>query len=70
MGERAEEWDSFSNQHGHTSDDETLNESGAQEALNGDAAVDVGVSRATRSQFRNYLRGITGHLLDAAPDDC
>lgn len=49
--ERSEERDSASDENWDASDDEALNQSGAQEALNGDSSVDVEVSGSTGSEF-------------------
>lgn len=64
--ERAEERDPLSDEHRDASNDETLNESGAQEALNGDPAVDVGMVRAGGGKFRNDVRGRSTHLFHPA----
>ena len=64
--ERAEERNSFSNEHRHTGDNETLNEPRAQEPLNRDPTVDVEVVGATGSELRNNLSRAPGHLFDNA----
>jgi hypothetical protein len=69
VGQGAEERDSVSDKHGHTGDDETLNQSGAQELLNGDSTVDVEMVGAAGSEFRNYLGWRSGHLLNHASDN-
>src|SRR5438094_8583423 len=51
----AEQRNSVSNQHWHASDREALNESGAQELLDRDPAVDVQVVSTTRAQSRDDL---------------
>lgn len=69
MGQGAEEWDSVSDEHGHASDGEVLNQSCAQEALNRDSTVDVEMVGARCSEFRNYLGWRSGHLFHHASDD-
>jgi hypothetical protein len=56
----------LSDEHRHTSDNETLNEPRAQEPLNGDATVDVQVVGATGSQ--PGIRRRPGHPFHNAPD--
>ena len=63
-GQRAEERNTFSNEHGHAGDGETLNQTGAQEPLNGDPSIDVEVMRASSRELRNDLSRRPGHLLD------
>src|SRR6185437_5153666 len=65
----AEERDSFSNEHRHASDNETLNESRAQKPLNRDPTVDVEMVNPTSSQLRNDLSRRPGHLFSYAPAD-
>ncbi len=62
--QRAEERDSFSDEHRHASDNETLNEPRAQESLNRDSSVDVEVAGAAGSELRNDLRRRPGHLFN------
>ena len=50
-GKSAEERDAFSDEHGNASDGDALNESGAEEALDGDAAVDVKVIGSSGCEF-------------------
>src|SRR5574342_404377 len=45
----------------HPGDDETLDEPGPQESLNGDPAIDVGVAHTLRGQPRRDLGGRAGH---------
>jgi hypothetical protein len=66
---RSEERDSSSDQDRDASDDEALNQSGAEEALNGDSAIDVEMFRAARFEFRNNVSGIAGHLLKVGSND-
>ena len=47
----AEERNSFSNEHRHASDNETLNEPRVQEPLNRDPTVDVEVAGTTSSEL-------------------
>ena len=61
--QRTKERNSFSNEHGHAGDDETLNQAGAQEPLNGDPAIDVEVVGSIGGEFRNNLSWRSGHLL-------
>lgn len=51
----AEERNSFSNEHRHANDNETLNEPRTQEPLNRDPTVDIEVVGTTRSELRNDL---------------
>jgi hypothetical protein len=51
----SKERNSVSNEHRHASDNETLNEPGAQEPLNRDPTVDVKVVGTTGSELRNDL---------------
>jgi hypothetical protein len=39
----AEEWDAAANEHGHTGDDETIDQPGAKEGLNCESAIYVDV---------------------------
>ncbi len=64
--ERAEERNSFSNEHRNSSDYEALDQAGAQEASNCDPAVDVDVLGASTSKACNDLGRGAGHLLDVA----
>ena len=66
----AEERNSVSNEHGHTSDDETLNQACAQESLNRDPPVDVEVVGATGGEFGNNLSRRPGHLFHNASAHC
>jgi hypothetical protein len=66
MRQAAEEGNTFAYEHGDTRDDEAVNQSGAQELLNGNAAVDVDVVGTTGSELRNNLFGWSGHLFDNA----
>jgi hypothetical protein len=62
--QRAEERDAVADEDRDTSDDEAFDEACAQEALNGDAAVDVEIVEAASSEIRDDLDRRTGHLLD------
>src|SRR5712692_3277092 len=62
----AEERNSFSNEHRHASDNETLNEPRVQEPLNCDPTVDVEVAGTTSSELRNDLSRRPGHLFNNA----
>src|SRR5258708_22530344 len=64
----AEQRDTFTNEHGHSSDGETLNQAGAEEGLNCDSSVDIDVLDATGSELRNNLRRRTGHLFNLVFD--
>ena len=64
MRQAAEEWNTFSDEHGNTRDGETLNEACAQEALNGDAAIDVEMLGAAGGELRDDLLRWAAHLLD------
>src|SRR5437899_5658366 len=64
--EGAEERNPVSNEHGHASDNETLNEARTQEALNGDPAIDVGMVGTTSSKLRHDLSRGPGHLFNNA----
>jgi|SRR5258708_6024914 len=66
----AEERDALSNEHGHSSNNETLNGPGAQEPLNGDAAVDVEVVDAPSGELRNDPSGRSAHLFHNATAHC
>jgi hypothetical protein len=66
MRQAAEEGNTFAYEHRDTRDDEAVNQSGAQELLNRNAAVDVDVVGATGSELRNDLFGWSGHLFDSA----
>ena len=64
--EAAEQRNPFSNKNRHSSNDEMLDEAGAQETLNRDASVDIDVVGATGSEFRNDFMRRARHLLDHA----
>jgi hypothetical protein len=61
-----EERDAFADEHRDARDNETLNQAGAEESLNGEATVDVKVMGASGGEFRNDLSRGSGHLLDDA----
>src|SRR5260370_37342760 len=65
----AEERNSVSNEHGHASDHETLNEPRAQEALNGDPTVDIEVVDTTGSELRNDVSRRPSHLFNEGSPD-
>jgi len=65
----AKEWDAFSDAHGYAGDDEPLDQAGAEESLNGDAAIDVEVMSAAGGEFRNDFGRSSGHLFDDASAD-
>ncbi len=69
LWQRTEERDSFSDEHRDTSDDETVDQAGAEESLNGDAAIDVEVVRAGGGEFPHDFGGSAGHLFDCASAD-
>jgi len=60
----AEEGNTLPDQDWHTGDDEALDQSGAEELLDGDAAVDIDVSKAAGFKFRNEFWRRAGHLLN------
>jgi hypothetical protein len=60
--QRSKKRNATSNQHRDSSDDDSLNETLAQEALNRDSAVNVELAGTFRRQFRNNLRRISRHL--------
>jgi hypothetical protein len=66
VGQRAEERDSFPDQDGDSGDDQALNETSAEEALDCYASVDVEVVGACGGKFRNDFGWNSGHLLDDA----
>src|ERR1700680_507327 len=66
----SEERNSLSNEHGHASDDETLNKPRIQEPLNRDSTVNVEVVGATSGQLRSDLSRRPGHLLDNTSVGC
>src|SRR5580658_1166274 len=66
----AKERNSGSDEHRHTSDHETLHQSCAQESLNCDPPVDVEVTGATSSEFRNDLSRRPCHLLHCPSAHC
>ncbi len=66
----AEERNSLSNEHWHSSDDEALNGPRTQEPLNGDAAVDVQVVDPTNGKLGNNLSGRSAHLFHNATAHC
>src|SRR6202789_1541780 len=70
MRQAAEERNPLSNEHRDTRDDETLNESRAQELLNRDSSVDVEVLSAAGGELRNDLSRRSGHLFDHASAGC
>jgi hypothetical protein len=70
MRQAAEEGNAFAYEHGDTRDDEAVNQSGAQELLNRDSAVDVEVVDTTGSELRNDLCRGAGHLFDQASTGC
>jgi hypothetical protein len=65
----AKERNSVSNEHGHASDHETLNEPRAQEALNGNPTVDIEVVDTTGSKLRNDVSRRPSHLFNDASAD-
>ena len=65
----AKERNSVSNEHGHASDNETLNEPRAQEALNGNPTVDIEVVDTTGSKLRNDVSRRPSHLFNDASAD-
>lgn len=62
----AEKRNPISDEHRHASNDQTLNESRAQELLNRDAAVDVEMLCAACLELRNDLGGRASHLFNNA----
>ena len=54
----------------HSSNNETLNGSGVQEPLNGDAAVDVEVVDAPSGELRNDPSGTSAHRFHNASAHC
>ncbi len=52
-GQGSEQRNSLSNQHRNPSNDQALNESGAQEFLNRNSAVNVDVAEEARRELRN-----------------
>ena len=66
--ESAEKRETFSDENWDAGDDEALNESGAQETLDRDSAVDVEVMSAGGFELRDYSGGCAGHLFDFASD--
>src|SRR4029077_12717007 len=64
LRQRTEERYSSPDEHGHAGDDEPVDEPGAQEPLDGDAAVDVGVPDAPRRAPRADLGRLSGERLD------
>src|SRR5260370_10589207 len=65
----AKERNSVSNEHGHASDNETLNEPRAQEALNGNPTVDIDLGDTTGSRLRNHVRRSPSHQFNDASGD-
>ncbi len=68
--ECGEERDAFADQDGDAGDRDVLNQAGAEEALDGDASVDVGVVGAGGGEFGDDFFGRAGHLFDLASADC
>ncbi len=68
--ERAKKRNTLSDENWHASDGESLNESGAQKALNRNSAVDIGVLSATRSKLSHNLRWLPAHLFDFTSSQC
>jgi len=66
----AEEGDSVSDENGDASDDEALNESGAEESLDCDSAIDVEVVGAGGGELGNDFSRSAGHLFDFRPWGC
>ena len=66
MRQAAEEWNTFSDEHGNTRDGETLNEACAQEVLNRDAAVDVEWRAPLAASCETICSGGPAHLFDDA----
>src|SRR4051812_24704632 len=64
--EGAEERNPLANEHGQTTDDHTVDESGAEKFLNGDSAVHVKAHSTQRSKFGNNLCRRACHLLNDA----
>ena len=53
---------------GHARDNHPVDESGSQESLDGDAAIDISVLAAAGAEPRDDVDGQAGHLLDHALD--
>src|ERR1700738_646673 len=53
--EGTEEGNSVADEHGHARDHQTVNDPGAEEALDGEAAVDVEMVGASGGELRNDL---------------
>lgn len=66
FGQRAEQWNSLTDEHGNSRDREAVNLAGPEEVLDGDSSVDVGMLDASCGQLRNNFCGGAGHLLDFA----
>jgi hypothetical protein len=62
LGKRTKKRNALADEHGHTRDDEALNEPRAQELLNGDATVDVRVMRAGGGELGDNVGRIARHL--------
>jgi len=68
-GRGAEERDSFSDENGDASDDEALNESGAEESLDCDSAIDVEVVGAGGGELGNDFGGRAGPFCSTVASD-
>jgi hypothetical protein len=69
MWQGTEEWDSISDENGHAGDDETLNQSCAQELLNCDSTVDVEVVGTAGGQACNDIGRSSCHVFHDASYD-
>jgi hypothetical protein len=65
-GEGAEQGNSFSDEHGHASDNETLDQARAQKALDRDSSVDVEVLGTAGGEFGNNVGWRAAHVLHHA----
>lgn len=63
---RAKQRDARPNQYRHARDDEPVNASSGEEALNRDAAVNVSVFEAAGFELSDDIGRFAGHLLDKA----
>ena len=66
---RAEEGNALADEHGHTGDDEAVDEAGGEESADGNAAVDVGVPEGALFEAGDDFCGLAGHLFDHAIAD-
>ena len=63
-GDGTEEGNTPADEDGDTGDDEAVDEARGEEALDGDAAVDVGVFESAGAELADNFGGCAGHLVD------